>query len=418
MAATPTASSEVFASENQPTKADQEAVDNMNSSFNSQSTKLSVKNLSPPKEDDSKYRVLKLSLINEADTTGVSQDTVDFNKTSTTESNTYLGSELKWRNTFEGVSQYKPYRTEDSSSSDSLSYRMSGTSSTALPEATAYKHLGNAFSSSYSSTLSPSPVERITLGNRLSDGTKVYLSQESEPAAEQQVEWRRGLVEREEPAAPAGERERQREGEAERIKSRWDSQQLPVSGFSSAPQTSYDNVDSFKVDDDDSSRFTGVFKATLVELVSDPAAPPSTFPASPDVDSPNQLDMDNLVDTLKSMGPSMRQRSMGLRAPPPALVSSLPPIVEDAPSPVTSPTKKMEAAGNPAASHNGLYTLPTDLGLKRSSSRDTRSPLELMKMSQQVKYIHTNAVDCLCLVKTFISPKCRLCMDLKKCSIN
>ncbi|XP_022602884.1 beta/gamma crystallin domain-containing protein 1-like [Seriola dumerili] len=262
-------------------------------------------------------------------------------------------------------------------------------SSTSLPssKATTYKPHSNTFSSSFSS---PTPEEHFTLGSRLSDRTTVYASHESEPEAKPKYEWRRSLVEQEEPAAPAGEREGQREGEAEseRIKSSWESQQLSVSGFSSALQTSC--TDSFlEENNDDSSRFTGLFKATLVEL--DPGAPHSTPPASPDIDSPNQFDMDSLVDTLKSMGPSLRPRSMGLRAPPQVLVSSLPPIVEDAPSPVTShtpayltsPTKKMETIGTPAESFNGVSLLPADLGLKRSSPRDTRSPLELMKQSQQ-----------------------------------
>ncbi|XP_035537809.1 uncharacterized protein LOC118343163 [Morone saxatilis] len=397
---TPTAASEVFAAEHQPTKAHQESVDKMNSGYSSLSTKLYIKNSSPPREDESKHRVRKVSLINESDATEASQDAVDFSTTSTTV--TELNGEdpeFKWRNKFEGVSQYKPYKTEDYSFSDSLSYRMSdsyfGTSSlsssSALSEATTYKYHGNAFSSSSSSFSSPSAEEHITLDDRLNDRTEVYLSRESELAGEQKDEWRRSLVEQEEPAAPAGEREPQREGEAESIKSRWDSQQLPVSRLSSAQQTSYDYTDSFKEEDDDSSQFTGVFQATLVDLVSDPAAPLSTPPASPDADSPIQFDMDSLVDTLKSMAPSLRPRSTGIRAPPPVLISSLPPIVEDAPSPVTSdipafltsPTKKMEATGKPDEPLNGLYTLPADLGLKRSSPRDTRSPLELMKLSQQ-----------------------------------
>ncbi|XP_054620535.1 uncharacterized protein crybg2 [Dunckerocampus dactyliophorus] len=137
-------------------------------------------------------------------------------------------------------------------------------------------------------------------------------------------------------------------------------------------------------DDTDASCFTGVFKATLVEL-EDPVAPVCTPPASPETDASNQYDMENLVDTLKSMGPALRPRGIGLRGPPPVLHSALPPIVEDAPSPVTSdvssPTKKMES-GTPAEALNGIYTLPPDLGLKRNSTRDTRSPLELMKKEQ------------------------------------
>ncbi|XP_040910011.1 beta/gamma crystallin domain-containing protein 1-like [Toxotes jaculatrix] len=382
------------ASESQQTKADQESGDKMNSGYSSLSTKLTVKSLSPPKEDESK-RFYKVSLITQDDS--LSQDTVDSSNTSTTETEsngTDLGSKYRWRNRFEGVSQYKPQKTEDSSFSDSLSYRMSDSStsflstSSALPEATAYRHLSNTFTSSSSS---PSLEEHFTLGNKLSDRTDVYVSHESDPAEEPKYEWRRSSVEQEEPAAPAGERERQREGEAEseRVKSRWDSHQLPVSSFSSALQTSH--TDSFKEDSDEFSQFTGLFKATLVELVSDPAAPPSTPPASPDADSPNQFDMDNLMDTLKSMGPSMRPRNMGPRAPPPVLVSSLPPIDEDAPgsantdspAPLTSPEKKVETTVTPAESPNGICTLPADLGLKRSSQRDTRSPLELMKQNHQ-----------------------------------
>nr|XP_033492807.1 uncharacterized protein crybg2 isoform X1 [Epinephelus lanceolatus] len=398
---TPTAASEVLASESQPTEADKELVDEMNSGYSSLSTKLSLKTSSPPKEDESKTRFRKVSLVNETDTTEVSEDAVDVSKTSTTvtESNgTDTSSDFKWKNRFEGVSQYRPYKTEFSSFTDSMSYRVSDTdtspslssSSSALPEATAYKHLSNAYSSPSSS---PAPDEHTTLGNRLSDRTTVYLRYESEPAEAPKDEWRRSLVEQEEPAAPAAQREGQRErgAESERIKSHWDSHELPVSSLSSAQQTSHDVVDSFKKeDDDDSSRFTGVFTATLVELVSEPAAPPSTPPGTPEEDSPSQFDMDSLVDTLKSMGPSLRPRNIGPRAPAPVLISSLPPIVEDAPSPITadipgllSPTKKMEAINNPAESLKGLYTLPADLGLKKTSNRDTRSPLELMKQSQQ-----------------------------------
>ncbi|XP_077447029.1 uncharacterized protein crybg2 [Stigmatopora argus] len=133
----------------------------------------------------------------------------------------------------------------------------------------------------------------------------------------------------------------------------------------------------FLADDADESGFSGVFKATLVEL-DDPAAAAFSPPESPGVDV-NQSDMDNLVDTLKSMGPSLRPR---LRGMPPVQMSALAPIVEDA-SPVAAEVpKKMEmgAAGAP----NGLYSLPADLGLKRSIGRDTRSPLELMKKNPPV----------------------------------
>lgn len=368
----------------------------MNSGYSSLSTKLSFKSSSPSKEDESRYRVHKLSLISDSDgNKESSHDAVEPIRSSSpaTESNgADVDQDYKWRNRFEGVSQYRPHTTEDFSYSDSPSYTdthsspsslSSLSSSSALPEATAYKHTDNAFSSS---------EQHITLSSRLSDRSEVHLSRESEPADER----RRGLVEREEPAAPAGERDR--EGESERFKSSWESQQSPVTGSFTSTQTSTDRTDGFQ-EDDDSAHFTGVFKATLVELVSDPTLPtPSTPPASPDVDSPNQCEMDSLVDTLKSMGPAMRLRTIGPRGPPPALISSLPPIVEDAPSPIgldvrdsiSSLIKNNEATGKPAESLNGLYTLPPDLGLKRSTVRDSRSPLELMKQTQQVEYTQSH----------------------------
>lgn len=362
----------------------------MNTGYSSLSTTLSIKNLSLPKEDESKHRIHKVSLINETETTNTNQDVVDFVKTRTTVSNgTHLSSEYKWKNKFDGVSQYKPSKPEDSSFS-TYSSTSSFLSSSALSEATEYKYPSKTFSSS-----STSPEEHMFLGNSLSDRTEVYLSHDSEPAGEPKDEWRRSLVEEEESSAPAGEREGEREAQSKRIKSLWDSQQLPVSGFSSALQTRHTAISKEEEDDDESSRFTGVFKATFVELVPDPPAPPSTPPDSPDADSSTQFDMDNLVDTLKSMGPSQRPRNIGPRAPPQPLVSSLAPIDEDAPVPVfsdftdshtTSPTKKTEATSTPPKSPNGLYTLPADLGLKRSSVRDTRSPLELMKQNQQVKF--------------------------------
>lgn len=365
----------------------------MNLGFSSLSTKLSGNSSSPLMEDGSKLRFHKVSLISEADPTEDGQDSHGFSKTSTAVSELNGGDpDYRWKNRFEGVSQFKPSRTEDSSSSHRMSdiYFSPSSLSSASPETSPYSYFGNAHSTSSSL---PSTVweERITSDNRLSDSSEAHLSREGEAAGEQRHEWRRSLLQQEELAAPAGERQRQEEREAERIKSRRDTQQLPVSDSSSAGPVNKE--------DDDSSRFTGVFQATLVELVSDPTAPPSTPPASPDADSVNQFDMDNLVDTLKSMGPTLRPRTTGLiRAPAPALISSLPPIVEDAQSPVigdtpdgASSTKNEAAGSNPAESVNGFYTLPPDLGL-RGSPRDTRSPLELMKQGQQV-LSDTNSVN-------------------------
>ncbi|XP_071402022.1 uncharacterized protein crybg2 [Centroberyx affinis] len=371
---------EVFASEIQA---------KMNSRYSTLSTTLSIKPSSPSHEgsDESKQRFHKVSLVTETDTTDLSQDTVDFRRPSTTAAEyngTDQGSatpEYTWRNRFEAVSQYKPDLTEQSSLSDSLNSKVlntdSGTSpltSSALPEATVYtRHLTASPSSS------PSLETHSSLGNRLSDRTGVYLSHESEPVRRED-EWRRSVGEREELAAPAGERagQRQREAEPEKIKSGWDSQQLPVSGFS-AHQTSRDDNDGSRKEDDSSS-FSGVFKATRVELVADPTIP-SSSPISPDTGSPHQCDMESLVDTLKSMGPTQRLRS--LRGPPQGLISALPPIVEDASSPtisnlptsLTSLTKSPPAPGAPAEAPNGLYTLPADLGLKWCAPKETRSLL-------------------------------------------
>uniref|UniRef100_A0A3Q3GR62 Uncharacterized LOC108250174 n=2 Tax=Kryptolebias marmoratus TaxID=37003 RepID=A0A3Q3GR62_KRYMA len=234
------------------------------------------------------------------------------------------GSEYRWKNRFVGVTQYKPQKT---------SFPSSNSSST-------YTHLS-------SSSVSP--------GNSLSDRTGYLIP---DGGADER---RPSLVEEVEPAFPASKEEGQTEGETE-----WESQQLPASSGSN-------------FDDTDSSSFTGLFTATLVELTSDPSTPPS----SPDAESPIH-DMDSLVDTLRSMGPSLRPKSTGLRPPAPLLISSLAPIVEDAQSPVSSSLPPPLSSHTPGtdASQNGLYTLPAELGLKRSTSRDTRSPLELMKKSQ------------------------------------
>ncbi|CAB1434389.1 unnamed protein product [Pleuronectes platessa] len=406
----PTSSrTDAAAPESRQTDVDQDTLDKMSSGYSSLNTKLTIRSLSSLEEDESKQRFHKMSLIPEAD--GRGQDTVD-----STESNgTDVGSDYTWRNRFEGVSQYKPYQVQDSSFSDSQTYTLSDTYSSphsssssssissaysTLPGATAYKPLSDSLSSTASS-YSPAPEEHSSLSYRLRDDTEVDLRRESE---------RRSLVEQEEPAAPAGEAERRREGEAERIKSPWDSQQLPVFGFSSALHTSH--TDGISHDDNEPSEFTGLFKATLVELDCEPAAPPSTPPASPEADSSNQLEMDNLVDTLKNMGPSFRPRSNGVRAPVPTLMSSLPPIVEDAPSPIsphlpasltrpislllpasltspnalhlpasiTSPVKTMETNGSDKL--DGIFSLPPELGLKRNFLRDNRSPLELLKTQQ------------------------------------
>lgn len=314
----------------------------MDSGYSSLSTTLSLRNSSPFPEDDAK-RFHKLSLIGESETDSATT-------TAATETN---GEEYKWKNRFEGVFQYKPLRSEDSPLSD----RESDSS-----EATTCKYLDT------SSSLSSHVLVPMTAsGNRLSSSSEVCTSSEGE----QRDDWRRSSSQWEEPAAPA-----EREGAPLRLKSLWQ-------------QPAYDKT--FKEEDNDSARFTGVFQATLVELDSDPVAAPSTPPSSPDSDSLSQCEMDNLVDTLNSMGPSMRPRTTVSRSPASALMSSLPPIVEDSPSPASLDVPDFSGAAGvresserkPVEPLNGLYTLPPDLGLR--STRDTRSLLDLMKQNQQVE---------------------------------
>lgn len=315
----------------------------MDPGFSSLSTMMSLKSSSSFPEDDAK-RFHKLSLIDESEADG----------TTSTAAMETSEQEYKWKNRFEGVFQYKPPRIEDSSWSD----RESDSS-----EAATCKYLDTSFC-----LPSHAPEANIASGNRLSSSWEVCTSGEGE----QSDEWRRSSSLWEETAAPA-ERE---EGAPLRLKSL-------------RQQSARDNT--FKDEDEDSARFTGVFQATLVELDSDPAAAPSTPPASPDSDSVSQFEMDNLVDTLKSMGPSLRPRTSVSRPPAPALMSSLPPIVEDSPSPASLDVPDLSGAAvmreslerKPVEPLNGLYTLPPDLGLR--SPRDTRSLLDLMKQNQQVE---------------------------------
>ncbi|KAF3834113.1 hypothetical protein F7725_025317 [Dissostichus mawsoni] len=79
-------------------KAEKESVGEMSSGYSSLSTKLSLKNSSLPEEDDTTFKYRKASLITEANTTEDSQDMA-----------TDTGSEYRWKNKFDGVSQYTPY---------------------------------------------------------------------------------------------------------------------------------------------------------------------------------------------------------------------------------------------------------------------------------------------------------------------
>lgn len=318
----------------------------MNSGYSSLSTTLSLKNSSSPPEDESK-RIRKVSLISE---TEAPSGSLDATSAAAAEVD---GGEFKWRNRFEGVSQFKPPGSEDPPLSDGS-------------EAATCKYLDTS-----SSLSSQAPEQHITSGN----SGDVYTG-------ERRDEWRRSSTEWEEPAAPA-----EREGAPLRLKSLWQ-------------QSAYDNT--LEEEDEDSARFTGVFQAKLVELDSDPVALPSTPPASPDSDSLCQFDMDNLVDTLKSMGPSIRPRTTVPRPPAQVLMSSLPPIVEDTHSPASVDVPDISGAANtrgtlehkPTESLNGLYTLPPDLGLR--NTRDTRSILDLMKQVEMLFHLFLRSFSLLC----------------------
>ncbi|XP_026870228.2 beta/gamma crystallin domain-containing protein 2 [Electrophorus electricus] len=111
----------------------------------------------------------------------------------------------------------------------------------------------------------------------------------------------------------------------------------------------------------DDDFFTGIFTATRVEL---PASPTDTDP-DPD------LNMEALVDTLRSMESPSRNRTMQRASTQP--FSSLPPIREDIPSPVSAP------ASSPTVPKETSISLPLDLGLNWSVTKDMRSPFTMMK---------------------------------------
>ncbi|XP_061597072.1 beta/gamma crystallin domain-containing protein 1 [Cololabis saira] len=221
----------------------------------------------------------------------------------------------------------------DQDPEDRMSY---GYSRVALPtEASPQQHVLYLIQESQES----GPGSEFTWRNRF-EGVSPYRSRfesaEERVAPDDSLTGQgRSSVEWAELAAPAGEGEAEA---ADEIKPRWDSHQLP--------------------DQDESCTYTGLFKATLVDLV-EPAAP--TTP-----DSPLQLDMDSLVDTLRSMGPTLRPRSTLLRPVPTGAAPALPPISED------------------QDTVDRRFSLPADLGLKRNAVRDNRSPLELMKSREDL----------------------------------
>ncbi|XP_056335382.1 serine-rich adhesin for platelets [Danio aesculapii] len=123
----------------------------------------------------------------------------------------------------------------------------------------------------------------------------------------------------------------------------------------------------FIVEADDSD----VFQAMRVELHHSPTSTEPPLLSS---------EMDNLVDTLKSMDRPLRQRVQ--RTPSNAPFSSLPPIEEDAPvSPsITHLSPPFSPVNEPKTMLNGSSGL--DFGFNWSSAKDMRSPLTMMKEQQ------------------------------------
>ncbi|XP_048057005.1 serine-rich adhesin for platelets isoform X2 [Megalobrama amblycephala] len=156
---------------------------------------------------------------------------------------------------------------------------------------------------------------------------------------------------------------------------------LPEAGEGEIRNTAFDSRAQFDsrlmiVEADDYS--SDVFQATRVDLI------PSPTGLEPDALSPSSFsEMDNLVDTLKSMERPVRQRVQ--RTPSNTPFSSLPPIDEDAPiSPPTplSPLTPISPVTEPRSVLNGVSSLPLDIGFNWSSPKDMRSPLTMMKEQQ------------------------------------
>ncbi|XP_056597772.1 uncharacterized protein crybg2 [Triplophysa dalaica] len=136
-------------------------------------------------------------------------------------------------------------------------------------------------------------------------------------------------------------------------------------------KTGFDSQDSSLMITEVVEDFSDVFKATRVEVDSSP----TDLEAEPLISYTHE--MDNLVDTLKSMERPVRQRLPRQASNTP--FSSLPPIEEDAPiltpsriSPITEPKKLL----------NGDFSLPLDLGFHLNSPKDMRSPMAMLKERQ------------------------------------
>ncbi|KAF4100520.1 serine-rich adhesin for platelets [Onychostoma macrolepis] len=130
------------------------------------------------------------------------------------------------------------------------------------------------------------------------------------------------------------------------------------------------------VEPDDYS--SDVFQAMRVELIPSP-----TGPEPESLSSSSFSEMDNLVDTLKSMERPVRQRVQ--RTPSNTPFSSLPPIEEDAPiSPISTPLspRTLISPITEPKLLNGVSSLPLDIGFNWSAPKDMRTPLTMMKEQQ------------------------------------
>lgn len=135
------------------------------------------------------------------------------------------------------------------------------------------------------------------------------------------------------------------------------------------------NTDSHYNIEETDGFLSGVFRATRVEI-----SPTEADPETPTLNSPH--DIDTLLDTLKSMPPPVRQRS--LRSSSSLGFSSLPPIVEDATSTAAFGIGLSSISSPPSpAPAEPLNSLPSDLGLNWSTTKDMRSPLTMMSMLKE-----------------------------------
>ncbi|XP_053370303.1 beta/gamma crystallin domain-containing protein 1 [Clarias gariepinus] len=132
------------------------------------------------------------------------------------------------------------------------------------------------------------------------------------------------------------------------------------------------NTDSYYSTEETDGLFSGIFKATRVDLSSSDADQETST-----VSSPHEID--TLVDTLKSMAPPIRhrpQRGSSLS------FLSLPPIVEDATSTAAFEDFKTSHPASPAPAEP-LNNLLPDLGFSWTTPKDMFSPLTMMNMLKE-----------------------------------